>query len=141
MLKRFRFILSAFLLCHSSIMLASSFLMSSEQIDPRIIKSTHAVAKWKIVTPDNYLEFGKWPDDHRFQKIIVHVNNGHPVIVSCNGNALRVEPGETVMCERALDYYAGLEITGLPRKTGIVGGLSYLKLFSEGTVEFIMEQS
>lgn len=124
------------LTCGMSSVLAGS--NQYKQIDYHTVKSNGSVEVWEIQPPYNGYGFGQWPDDHRIQKILVHVNDklsgsgerSGSVRFNCNGTAFTINAGETVICERSLDNYAGLEII-LDRK--------HENPSSQGTVRFIMQ--
>lgn len=108
-----------------------------KQMDTAIVKS-NSTESWEIKPPYDGWGFGVWENDHRIQKIIVHVNRMlsnsnerfEAVKLSCNGTEFIIDEGETVVCERSLDNHAGIEL---------VKDYKHTKLRSEGTVRFIME--
>lgn len=121
----------------------SAFAMNSnhdnkinfKQMDSR---SAKAVEAWEFSPPYTGYGFGQYQDDHRIQKIIVHVDNTLPnsnersgtVKLICNGTEFMINANETVVCERSLDNLAMLQI---------VLDEQHQNPSSAGTVKFIME--
>src|SRR5436190_24146499 len=70
-----------------------------KQIDPSVVKSSQAIETWVIHPPYDGYGFGQWYDDHRIQKIIVHVNNtlsntneiAGTVKLTCNGTTFTID--------------------------------------------------
>jgi hypothetical protein len=110
-----------------------------KQIDMRVVTSGMKKETWEITPPYNAYGFGQSKDDTRIQKIIVHVNEkvnndsdeeSAMVKLNCNNSKYIIHAGETVVCERSMDNYAGLLI---------VPDENQQNPSSVGTVKFIME--